>query len=293
MIGQFNKFNFEKQSRDYRDDFYGIEVCHMDTIDELKQTLEYVKQENINVGFHFPVLNNQWKFRDPQYLSLNPEVKNESLAYMTSEFERAMPFKPVYILTHYPKPVVLDETVDWTNWRFADRSEFYFENEYSEKKFVFESKVFFKWLSEQGYEKGFKPILELDALNSYIYNTDLLPELLTDFKNIRLCLDIGRVHLQDRIDKNFNGPDFVERLAPFTDLVHLWNVKVDTNFKNGHYPALRSLDYKEGWANVALYMHILKKHNSEFKVLFEHKSHLINDEQLQDCYDWITELLAE
>jgi len=291
MIGQFDKFNFEKQKRDYRDDFYGIEVCHMDTVEDLEIVKSYVEEHNIKVGFHFPVLNHQWRFRDPQYLSLNKQTQNESYNYMAKEFDRAKAFNPHYVLTHYPKPVILDEDVDWSNWRFADRSEYYFEKEYTYDHFVDQSDIFFKWLSEQGEKHGFMPILELDAVNAYIYDSDFLENQLKQYSNIKLCLDIGRIHLQDCIDPNFDGLLFVGKYAPYTELVHLWNVKVDNNVSCGHYPALESLSKDEGWADVEAYLKRISQENNTYKILFEHKSHLISEEELQNCYNWIQRLV--
>lgn len=291
MIGQFNKYNEEKQQRDFRSDFFGVEVCQMESEDDIDRIKAIAITDDFELGIHFPLRSGQWRLRDPQYLSKHAEVKEASYDYMAREFEYAMKISPYYILIHYPKPVIIDDNVDWSKWRFADASEYYYESEYDFELFEVNSESYFHWLSDKGKEHNFIPILELDAVNKYIYNTDLLERLLDKYPNIKLCLDIGRIHLQDMIDDNFSGYAFVERFAKYAELVHLWNVQVDTNLKNSHYPVLPSQEGANGWADVQRYMNIITKYNSQFKVLFEHRSDLISDEALDNCYEWVKSML--
>jgi hypothetical protein len=291
MIGQFNKYNEDKQKRDFRSDFFGVEVCQMESEEDI-EIIDWISKKDVfKLGIHFPLRTGQWRLRDPQYLSENVDVIDESFDYMEREFKYSMKIKPYYILIHYPKPVIIDDNVDWSRWRFADETEYYYESRFDFDLFEEKSEIFFQWLSDKGKEYNFIPILELDAVNKYIYNTDLLDRLLVKYPNIKLCLDIGRIHLQDMIDESFSGYVFVERFAKYAELVHLWNVQVETSLKNNHYPVLPSQDSAEGWADVQRYINIITKNNSEFKVLFEHRSDLISDEELDRCYEWIKSML--
>jgi hypothetical protein len=112
-------------------------------------------------------------------------------------------WNPYCILLHYPKPVILDDNVDWSSWRFYDDTEYYYESEISYEYFEEKSRNFFKILSKQGKKYKFTPVLELDGLNRYIYGTDLLENLLDEYPNIKLCLDFGRIHIQECIYDNF------------------------------------------------------------------------------------------
>lgn len=288
LIGQFEKFDVQKQERDFREGFFGIEATQMESLEELKILKENIEKRNLQMGIHFPLLKNQWRARDPQYLSKDHITYEESISYMVEEFKRSQEFNPEYILLHYPKPVILDDEVDWSSWRFYDKTEYYYESEISYEFFEERSRNFFKILCEQGKKYNFTPVLELDGLNKFIYETKLLEELLEKFPTIKLCLDFGRIHIQDCIDKNFNGREIIKRFGKYTHLVHLWNAKVDSN---GHYPALPSLKVEEGWGDMAIYFEALNSVNNSYKVLFEHKSNLISDEELEECYKWISELV--
>jgi sugar phosphate isomerase/epimerase len=288
MIGQFDRFDINRQNRDFRDYFFGIEVTQMESLGELQILKDNIMNRNLKIGIHFPLLNNQWRARDPQYISKDNRTYEESINYMESEFARAEEFNPDYILLHYPKPVILDDNVDWSSWRFSDDTEYYYESEISYKYFEERSRNFFGILSEQGKKYNFTPVLELDGLNKYVYETNLIEGLLDEYPNIKLCLDFGRIHLQDCMDDNFIGRDIVRKFGKYAHLVHLWNAKVG---ENGHYPALKSLKVEDGWGDMERYFKVLNEVNDNYKVLFEHKSHLISDAELEECYQWIDELV--
>jgi hypothetical protein len=73
--------------------------------------------------------------------------------------------------------------------------------------------------------------------------------------------------------------------------VHLWNVRVNDNIENSHFPALPNLKPKEGWAPIEEYLKIIREENPKAKIMFEHRSELISDEELDDCYSWIGKIL--
>lgn len=289
MIGQFDRFDENKQNRDFRDYFWGIEVNQMESIDELEILKENIKKRDLNIGIHFPLLKNQWRSRDPQYLSKDVTTYEETMNYIYSQFSISQDLRPEYILLHYPKPFILDDNVDWSSWRFGDTTEYYYESEMSYDFFEEKSINIFKVLSEQGKKYSFTPILELDGLNKYVYKTNLLETLLEQYPNVRLCLDFGRIHLQECTDPNFIGIEIIKKYGNYASLIHLWNCKLDFN---GHYPALKSLRVEDGWGDMEAYFKALNQvNNSSYKVLFEHQSQLISDEELEECYQWIRELV--
>jgi sugar phosphate isomerase/epimerase len=291
MIGQFDKFDIKRQERDFRDYFFGIEVNGMESLEEIEILKDNIRDRSLKIGIHFPLLKNQWRARDPQYLSKDAAVYEESIDYMVKDFKRAEELHSDYILLHYPKPVILEDKVDWSGWRFQDETDYYYESDISYEYFEDRSKSFFKFLSEQGRKYNFTPVLELDGLNKYVYGTSFLESLLEEYPNIKLCLDFGRIHLQDSIDDSFKGEEVIRKFGKYTYLVHLWNVKVDTNVTNSHYPALKHLKPEEGWGDMEAYFKALNKVNGNYKVLFEHKSHLITDEELEECYQWVNGLI--
>ncbi|MDP4088662.1 MAG: sugar phosphate isomerase/epimerase [Bacillota bacterium] len=293
MIGQFGKYNRLKQQRDFRSTFYGVEATSIESEVDILSLAEDLKSGNYKLCVHFPLRAGKWRLRDPQYLSKDPEARRQSYQYMNEEFEYIKDIGVHYVLIHYPKPVLLDPGLDRSNWRFSDETEYCDVNAYSDGEFLEQSEEFFKFFTDMSERYNFTPVIEFDALNRYIYENHGLINLLEKYPRLRVCLDIARLHLQDKTDPGFDGYKIARQYARFAEVIHLSNVKVDENLEKNHYPALRNLAPEDGWADVEAYLGIINNENSSFKVLFEHRSDLISDEQLEDCYRWINEILEK
>lgn len=74
-------------------------------------------------------------------------------------------------------------------------------------------------------------------------------------------------------------------------MIHLSNVKVNEELEKYHYPVLPRLSTREGWAPVEEYLHIIRKENPNVNIMFEHRSDLISDAELEKCYLWVQMLL--
>ncbi len=291
MIGQFGHYNSDKHIRDYKSSFYGVEACLLKDDTDIQELITAANNYKFNIGIHFPLRTGGWKLRDPQFLSKDDLIRESSFKYMKDELEFIKDLRPNYVLFHYPKPVLLDNSVDWTMWRFYDETEYYYESDYTFKDFIEKSEKFFSWLNDIGNKNGFTPVLELDAISKYIYDSDMLETLLSKYNSIRLCLDIGRLHMQDKIDENFDSYKFTKRYAKYAEVIHLWNTKVTNKVEYPHFPVLPSLKSEEGWADIEAYLKIIKDENTTCKLLFEHTSDIISDEDLESCYNWINELV--
>jgi len=68
MIGQFGSYNEEKQIRDFRSNFFGVEVCSIKD-DDIEKLINKVENDKFKIGIHFPFKAGGWRLRDPQYLS--------------------------------------------------------------------------------------------------------------------------------------------------------------------------------------------------------------------------------
>ena len=48
---------------------------------------------------------------------------------------------------------------------------------------------------------------------------------------------------------------------------------------------------EEGFADIEKYLKLIKNTNSNFKILFEHKSEVISYKELQECYEYIKTII--
>lgn len=292
LIGQYGKYDQDKQKRDFRAGFLGVEACLFKSEKDIELLLSELRKRDFQLAVHFPLRNKGWKLRDVQFMSKDINCKKYAYEQIEAELKYLSKIRPKYILFYYPKPVLLDGEVDWTKWRFADPTEYYYDHEYSYQEFLKQSEEIFRWLTEKSNRYNFTPVLEFDALNRYIYEKSGLCDLLERYSRMRICLDIARLHLQNKLDGNFEGYALVQKYAKYAEVIHLSNLRVKDNLFNNHYPALRRLKPEQGWADIAKYISIIKGENNQFKVLFEHRSELISDHELNDCYQWISELVS-
>lgn len=295
MIGMHGRYDYEKFVRDFRKGFYGIQACLFEDESDIEKLINDAKSNNFKLGIHYPLRAGKSKLRDPQFLSLNEEVKNDAYNHIEEELKylNKKQIKADYILFHYPKPSIIKENFDMKNWRFADSSEYAYESEYPYHEFKKNSEYLFKWLSQKSLEYDFIPVLEFDALNKYVCENNFVEELLEKYTRIKICLDTGRLHLQNEIDPNFNAIEVIKRFAKYTEVVHLWNAKITGSLENNHFPALPNLKVEDGWAPIDEYLKIIREANNNVKIMFEHRSDLISDEELDSCYLWIESLLKE
>lgn len=294
MIGMHGKFDTRKFHRDFKNSFYGIEACLLEDERDIEKLVSVTRKSGTKFGIHFPLRSGISELRDPQFLSLDEAIRINAYKYIEEELDyiRNKGIKPEYILFHFPKPVILKKDFNMDNWRFADKSEYTYESEYPIGEFKKTSENLFAWLTEKGLEYNFIPVLELDALNKYVCEDNFLETLLEKYQSVKICLDTGRLHLQSKIDPDFNEREIILRFAKYTEVVHLWNVKVDSNLENSHFPALSSLKVDDGWAPIEDYLKIIIKENKSVKIMFEHRSDLISDEELDSCYSWVNSILG-
>lgn len=293
MIGQYGKYDFDKFNRDFREDFFGIEACLLNSEVDIEHLIAESEKYSFNIGIHFPLRAGVHKYRDPQFLSNCEGVRNDAFDSIGEELNyiRQKKINLNHIVFHYPKPVILDKKYNWSGWRFVDNSEYVFDFDYSYVDFTKRSEYLFKWLTEKSMEYDFVPVLELDAITKYIYNSDILEELLERFDKVRLCIDIARLHMQFKTEGIFNSLEIIRRFSKYIDEIHLSNVRITNCIEHVHFPALPGLKPSEGWADIESYLKIIRQTNPNVRIMFEHRSDLISDEELKTCYCWVDELL--
>ncbi len=290
MIGMVFSYDFDRFKNEFRDDFFGLEACNLSSEQDVENLRDEAIKNNFKYGIHYPLRRGLGPVRDALFLSLDEDVKKNAYNLVENELKyiKEKGLKPEHVLFHYPKPVVLRDDFNLTNWRFEDKIEYMFESEYPQDLFIKNTEELFEWISKKGKEYGFIPVLEFDGLNKYITESDFLEKLLDKYQDIKMCLDLSRLHYQHKVQKDFDEISIMRRFAKYAYVLHLSNVCcVNDDVGISHYPALEDLKEEDGWAPIPKYLRIIKHENPNLKILFEHRSYLISSEQLNNCYNWI------
>ncbi len=292
LIGMHGKFDDAKYQRDFRPGFWGVEACMFPDEQEVDKLVGKTMEDGFRFGVHYPLVKKDTPYRDPFLIALSANEREKAWECFEKEVLFASGKGAAYILTHFPKPVLVNRSLDLSYWRFAGNKEWIFMDEYPLEALKENLGIMFKRLSDLSDRYGIKIFLENDAMPAVLTESMFLVDLLKDNDEIKLCLDIGRLHLQEKLDPSFNAMEFVEIMAPYTGHIHLWNTNPAGNLSGGHYPVLPKQKPSEGWADVKRFIDTIKRYNSKVKVLFEHRSDLVNDEELDECYRWVEELFG-
>lgn len=290
LIGMYGGFDEHKYKRDFRPGFFGVEACLFQEDQDVDKLVRKAREEGFDFGVHYPLIRKDTPYRDPFLLSLDEEERGRAWEQFESEAAYAAGKGAAYILTHFPKPVLVNRSVDLRFWRFAGYKEWMFADEYPYGQLKDNLYALFVKLSDIAVKYGIQVVLENDAMATALTKGDLLTDLLARHDKVKVCLDIGRLHLQEKLDTAFQAMEFAEKTAPYTYLVHLWNTNPSQNQAGGHYPVLPEQKPQDGWADTAAFIRTIKNHNPDVKILYEHRSDLVSDEDLDRCYDWVEAL---
>lgn len=292
LVGMYGKFDDFKYKRDFRPGFWGVEACMFPNEQEVDKLVSKTIEGGFNFGVHYPLIKKDTPYRDPFLIALSADEREKAWENFENEVLFASGKGAAYILTHFPKPVLVNRSLDLNYWRFAGDKEWMYTDEYPLEALKENLAIMFKRLNDISDRYDIQIFLENDAMSDVLTEGSLLVDLLKENEKIRLCLDIGRLHLQEKLDPSFKAMEFAEKMAPYTGHIHLWNTNPTGNLSGGHYPVLPKQKPSEGWADVRRFINIIKGFNSKVKVLFEHRSDLVNNEELDECYSWVEELLG-
>ncbi|WP_040952039.1 TIM barrel protein [Gorillibacterium massiliense] len=292
QIGLYGFYDEGKYIRDFREGIVGIEACMFENEEDVEKLLAESKARPFPVGIHFPLRawTGRSSMRDALFLSRDDEVRRQAWDWIEDELAYASRLSPTYILFHYPKPVIFADKLDLRVWNFTDEREYVRESEYPYEEFTERSEALFAWLTAKSLEYGFTPVLEFDGLNRYVTESNIVVELLQKYPRVKVCLDTGRLFLQEKLDPSFDARSVIRKYGKYAELIHLWTFQYDGEMRHRHHPVLPDQKPEDGWAPIEDYLTIALEENPEVAIHFEHRSDRISDEELDRCYRWVNEI---
>lgn len=291
LIGMFKGFDNLKFKRDFREKFYGIEASMFPDKKAVEVLVKKSKEYGFAFGIHYPLIEKDTVYRDPFIFSPDVEERKQAFKYLEGEAAYGQEIGAEYILTHFPKPILVDKSLDFSFWKVDGEKEWIFSELYSVEKLEENLEDMFRKLEEISIKHQIQVVLEFDAVASVFSDTNILIEKLKKYDKIKVCIDTGMLHLQEITDPSFNVLEFIKKMAPFTYIVHLHNLNAIETIPIRHFPVLPEQKTSDGWADIELFIKTIKKYNKDFKVLYEHRSDQISDEDLNRCYRWVEEML--
>jgi len=178
LIGMYGKFDDLKYKRDFRPGFWGIEACMFPDEREVDKLVNISVKNGFNFGVHYPLVKKDTIYRDPFLLDLNTGEREKAWECFESEVLFVSCKGAAYILTHFPKPVLVNRSLDLNYWRFAGDREWMYADEYPSESLKENLGMMFKRLSDISERYDIQIFLENDAMSDVLTESGLLVELL-------------------------------------------------------------------------------------------------------------------
>lgn len=284
LIGMHEFIDHDKYSRDFKDSIGGIEFCNFPDDEAAYQAVRFAKTKKTDFAVHFPISKTSYKFRDPHLTSHIIKEQDEAFEAIAKECSFAKEHGAIYLLIHFPKPIVLPKTGEFDGIG-VPKDDYIYDDAVDYATFAKQCDRAIRFLSNLGEHYDMQIVLELDLMLPWLYETSLLEMLLVKFPNVKLCIDLARLHVQESMDKNFDATSFIKRYSPFTYVVHVSNIRVTHKLHERHYPALENVYEGEGWGNLTPMLEAFGTKPEH--VLFEHKSDHLKEGELSSCYDYV------
>lgn len=292
MTGIYGGFEPKRVERETRPGFWGVEACSLADWGEASRTAEWLRERNLRMGVHFPLVAGAYPevILHPLLTSADQAEREAGFHALEQDLVRASELGAEYVITHVPKPAVIDPELDWSDWRFVHRGETIPASATTpaEQEDLLDSA--FERLVGVSQKSGVKVVLENDTLHSMHYGS-LLPRLFAAHPELGFCFDTGRARILERTDPKFDALAFARTMVPYTTNLHVWTSQAGKNRLGGHHPVLPDLRPEDGWGETENLLKVLSQ-VSLAHVLFEHRSDLVSERQLDECYRWVAQSLT-
>lgn len=292
MTGVYGRFQPELVLKETRPGFAGLEISSLGSLNEVIEVAAFAREHHLVLGAHFPLVRSTHPgcALHPLVTSRDAAMREQAFSALASELQVLERLAVKYLVVHFPKPSLLCSSLDWSDWRFPQEGESLLAEETGTAEQRQLALMAFSELDQLAAQTSVRIVLEHDILHSVFYQS-LFGELLAEFPRVGFCLDTGRLHLQQHTDPGFSAISFIEQMKPYITNLHLWTVRLGENRQGGHHPILPSLSKEEGWGDNESYLRALST-LTEGYVMFEHRSDLVSETELDLCYSWTEELLT-
>lgn len=246
------------------------------------------------IGVHHPLYREggpAWcRFLDP-----DPAVREEALNIAITAAQAAHRLGARYILFHFPWPALQMPGVDYAalGWSFRDAAPVPLEAWPDEAGIYEWSRRVFERLAALQEAERIRVVLEIDGPNPYFFDGDLYSRLFSEYPELSLCVDTGRLGLLART----HGQDpmvLTRRWLPWTRHLHLHTSCWDGEGRyRAHIPTNGS-HTKERWPQVTPAADIARmvvEAQPKAVIVLEHDPKAVPPEELEASHAWAASLV--
>jgi hypothetical protein len=272
----------------------GAELGALDTFPDVWGAVGEAEYHDWIIGVHHPLYKKggaDWC----RFFDQDPVVRARALALAHTGAQAAHQIGARYILFHFPWPGFLAPGANYTaaDWHFTD--ELTSVHDWPEDKVYDVSRRAFERLAEIQAKESIQIVLEIAGPNPYFFDGDLYSRLFTQFPELSLCQDTGRLGLLAKT----HGQDPIalcKRWLPWTRYLHLstsmWD---DAGTFHNHIPTNGSHTVAK-WPLItpaADMAHLVIQAQPDCSIVLQHNPKAVLPEALAEAHAWAEALVGE
>ena len=276
-----------------RPQWQGAEIGQLATFPDLWGAVSEAEFHDWIIGVHHP-LYIEGGHRWVTFFHKDRTALEESLAVAESAAQEAHHIGARYILFHFPWPGFQMPGVDHAaqGWHFAFFEELVDAAEWSEAETYEVSRRIFERLSEIQAKERIKIVLEQDGPNPHFFAGDLYGRLFSEFPDLSLCLDTGRLGLLAKT----HGQDPLEltrRWLPWIRHLHLHTSLWEPEGRFQSHIPTTAAHTAERWPAVTPAADIARmvvEAQPRCQIVLEHNPGAVSPEELEAAHEFARSL---
>jgi sugar phosphate isomerase/epimerase len=253
--------------------FQRVQICQkFSKTEDVTSLLKLSREKGIKISYHAPIFH-QVDHAATYYLSRNFRLREATFEILEINMKMAQSLPSDYVVIHFTSKTMKNEEYE------------------SYEEMIKIAKRSVKRLSKLSENYGLKINLEYASYGDKFRDPDDWIELVKEYDNVGICLDIGQLFVNCKLQ----GCDFYEKLEeilPYTNVVHIWNVKEEDDLeKFGYIPVHPSQKPEEGWIDIERSLEIIKDQNREIPIIFEPNFSYSGEEYFSEGINWVNSIM--
>ena len=229
--------------------FNWVQLCHrFSSSKDIISLLKLSRKQPIKVSFHSPVFY-QYDPYINYYLNSNIRLREASFEVLEMNLKMAKGLPTENVILHFASKEI-DPNINGEETLELARESIGRINSLSE-------------------EHQLPIYIEYAGYNPYFYKTEMWIDLIKDYKNLGICLDIGHLYLSCK-EHELDYYEELKKLLPYTKIIHLWNTRGKEDMeKYGHISVHPNQLEEEGWINIEKTLKKILEYRSDIPIIFE------------------------
>lgn len=249
-----------------------VQLCHkFSDAGDITDLLRMNKKHPIRISYHAPVFHQV----DPTltyYLSSNFRLREATFEILDINLRMAQSLPTDYVVVHFTSNAIADETI----------------TDYELKYLAGQSA---KRISMLGKQYGLPIYLEYASYNSRFNRSEDFINVIKDYDNLGICLDIGHLYLVCQM-YGLNYFDELEKLLPYTKAIHPWNTtSKQTMETHGYIPSHPSQKVEDGWIDIERTINLALDYNDSMYIVFEPNFEYKGKEYFEEGVNWVNDIV--